>query len=351
VIEQLVARGEIGGRTVQVAQSGEVECQAYPVAPLREGEVRVRTLRSAVSPGTELSYLGRAATNVYLRKIWEPQLRLFLPGSPAVTYPIAFGYRSVGQVVESRVPGVPLGTRVYGKWRHTEFVTLPAEIASEQRLPDGLSIDDGVDLAHMVPICLNAVAYAEGEHAGRVAVVFGAGPVGLILAQALRATGAAAVHVVDRLAGRLAIARGLGLEVMEAGEEDVAASLKRALGAEAVHVAFECTGSTAALNEAIRAVRRGGTVVAAGFYQGEARGLFLGEEFHHNGVQIRSAQIGNLHPSTTYAGLRARGTELALAGALVLGGLPWEWFPVEEARAAFAALARPNEVLQVGFTY
>ena len=42
----------------------------------------------------------------------------------------------------------------------------------------------------MGPICVNAVAFAGGLHAGGPAVVFGAGPVGLITSQIVRATGA-----------------------------------------------------------------------------------------------------------------------------------------------------------------
>jgi threonine dehydrogenase-like Zn-dependent dehydrogenase len=79
-------------------------------------------------------------------------------------------------------------------------------------------------------------------------------------------------------------------------------------------------GSARALNEAIRAVRRRGTVVAVGFYQGEAAGLFLGDEFHHNGVEVRSGQIGNLHPRWEIGALRAFGLDLARRRAVVLGG-------------------------------
>jgi len=116
-------------------------------------------------------------------------------------------------------------------------------------------------------------------------------------------------------------------------------------------VAFECTGNAAALHQACRVVRRRGTVVAVGFYQGGATDLRLGEEFHHNGVEIRSGQIGNLHPRFDAAGLRARGVELARARQVILGGLPRLEVPVERAAEGFAALRRPAEVLQVVFAY
>jgi threonine dehydrogenase-like Zn-dependent dehydrogenase len=350
-IDELVAEGRIGGRTVRIVESGDVECGTYPVAPLRGGHVRVRTVRSAISPGTEMTFYGRAATNVYLHKTWDETLRLFVPGTPSATYPLTFGYRAAGEVVESGDSGLAVGSRVYGNWRHTEYSMLPAEQARAQALPDELTWDDGVDVAQMGPICVNAVAYAEGEHEGGVAVVFGAGPVGLLTAQIARATGAATVYVVDRIASRLATAERLGLRTIHAGDDDVAVTLKKEHGSEGIAVAFECTGAARALHEAIRTVRRRGTVVAVGFYQGQAEGLYLGDEFHHNGITVRCGQIGNVHPTMTWDSLRARTIELARGGQLVLGGLPRTTLPVEQVAEGFASLGRPEEVLQVVLAY
>ena len=348
--DELARRGEIGGRTVHITERGEVACATYPVADLAPGMVRVRTDVSVVSPGTEMTYIGRDASNPYLHKTWDPALRIFTAGAPRQDYPVVFGYRAAGTVVETQDANVKVGTRVFGKWRHTEYTTMAAADARAQRLPNDLSLDDGADLERMLPIALNAVAFAEGQHAGAPAVVFGCGPVGLMLAQVARATGASRVYAVDRLAQRLAIASSLGLEALDAAE-DVALRLKREHGAEGIPVAFECSGSARALNDAIRVVRRRGLVVAVGFYQRDAAGLFLGEEFHHNGVEIRSGQIGNLHPSVDAASLRAKAVELARAKSVVLGGLPRLRLPVERAAEAFAALARPADVLQVAFSY
>ncbi len=351
-IDGIVARGEIGGRTVQILETGAVECATYEPAQLAEGQVRVRTVRSAISPGTEMTFFGKDASNVYLHKRWNEELRLFEPGIPSMEYPIVFGYRAVGEVVETRVPEIPVGHRVFGNWRHTELSSMPGQRAIDQTLPADVSWDDGVDIAQMGPICVNAVHYAEGEQVGAPVVVFGAGPVGLITAQVLRASGAERVYLVDRLANRLAIAESLGLEPVEAGEGiDVAATLKRRHGSEGIPVAIECTGSTFALHEAIRVVKRRGLVVGAGFYQGEGRGLLLGDEFHHNGIRVACAQIGNVHPSTDWSGLRARILELARSGQVVLGGLPRMTLPVEEVAQGFDALAHPAEVLQVALSY
>ncbi len=349
--DRLAERGEIGGRTVRITESGAVECHDYPLGQLAPGMVRIQTEVSMISPGTEMTYIGRDASNPYLHKTWDPELRIFTPGAPTQDHPIVFGYRAAGTVVASSDAELAPGTRVFGKWRHTEFTTLSTADARAQRLPEELSFDDGADLAQMLPIAVNAVAYAEERHAGAAAVVFGCGPVGLILAQVARATGATTVYAVDRLPERLAIAESLGLVPLDANAEDVALRLKREHGADVIPVAFECSGSTHALHEAIRVVRRRGTIVAVGFYQGEAAGLFLGDEFHHNGVEVRSGQIGNLHPRWEIGQLRAFGIDLVRRRAITLGGLPRVTYRVEQVAEAFEALRRPGEALQAALSY
>lgn len=351
-IDEQLGQGLIGGRTAQIVRSGQVECVSYPRQPLDAGCVRVRSVRTAVSPGTEMTFLGRDASNVYLHKHWNEALRLFEAGPPSIAYPMAFGYRAVGEVVESRSPDVAVGHRVYGNWPHTELTTMPATQALAQMLPDALDWDDGVDMGQMGPVCVNAVAFGEGEHRGSPTVVFGAGPVGLLTAQVARADGADPVYVVDRLPSRLAIAASLGLESIQAdGQVDVAATIKRRHGADGVPVAFECTGAVVALQQAIRVVRRRGAVVAVGFYQHDAVGLRLGEEFHHNGIRITSGQIGNIHPGQDWASLRAASIELGVSRRVAFGGLPRLTVPIERVADGIDALRRPDEVLQVAISY
>jgi threonine dehydrogenase-like Zn-dependent dehydrogenase len=299
-----------------------------------------------------MTFYGAAPSNAYLNRHWDSELRLFVDGAPSLSYPITFGYRASGEVVETRDKAVLVGHRVFGNWRHTEFTTMPGAQALEQTLPPELTWSDGVDIGQMGPICVNGVAFAESEHRGSPVVVFGAGPVGLITAQVARAEGAMMVHVVDRIPSRLAHAQDLGFEPVEAAPGvDVAAMLKMRHGSEGIPVAFEATGSSSALHEAIRSVRRRGLVVALGFYQGEALALRLGDEFHHNGIRVVAGQIGNIHPAWSPEKLRARTRDLAVAGNLILGGLSRLLLPVEEVAEGFAALKRPSEVLQVALDY
>ena len=67
--------------------------------PLGPDDVRLRTLFSGISAGTELTaYRG---SNPYLTKRWDEELRLFVDGSTSFEYPVdGWGYEEVGEVVE-----------------------------------------------------------------------------------------------------------------------------------------------------------------------------------------------------------------------------------------------------------
>jgi threonine dehydrogenase-like Zn-dependent dehydrogenase len=117
--------------------------------------------------------------------------------------------------------------------------------------------------------------------------VIGLGAIGLLAVRMARAGGAEQVIAVDPLAGRRQWASQHGADhVLDPAAGDAAAEIHRLTGGPGVDVAIEVAGSYAALGTAIRATRVTGTVCSAGFYQGEARGLWLGREWHHNRISL-----------------------------------------------------------------
>ncbi|MGD0006047.1 MAG: hypothetical protein ABSE06_17675, partial [Anaerolineaceae bacterium] len=67
------------GKNVMIAALKEIGYKDYEDKPLTANEVRIQTLYSGISAGTELtSYRG---SNVYLHKRWDAQTRLFLTDS------------------------------------------------------------------------------------------------------------------------------------------------------------------------------------------------------------------------------------------------------------------------------
>ena len=88
---------------------------------------------------------------------------------------------------------------------------------------------------------------------------------------------------------------------------------------------IELTGAYPALHQAIRVAGVGGTVVAAGFYQGPATALALGEEFHHNRVSIVASQIGAVPPALSSRWTRERLHETVMSCVPLDGWIRCPW--------------------------
>ena len=117
-------------------------------------------------------------------------------------------------------------------------------------------------------------------------------------------------------------------------------------------IAIEVTGSTIALHQAIRSVTYSARVVALGFFQGEASGLFLGEEFHHNRVNVVGSQIFGTDPELTYRWNRLRLIQtfmrLQTDGVVDLSPIITHVIPFDKADEAFRILdEEPENALQV----
>jgi 2-desacetyl-2-hydroxyethyl bacteriochlorophyllide A dehydrogenase len=340
---------------VQFSAPYEAELVETPTEELPGGHLRVRTWYSGISAGTELTaYRG---TNPYLTKTWEPAHGLFTASTPSSHYPAAgWGYSEVGEVVEvatddARHDGVAVGDVVAGIWGHRSEGVIAADAATWLPLPDGVEPMHGV-FARVGAIALNAVLAAD-VRLGETAVVFGQGVIGLLATQ-LALLGGTRVLAVDAMEPRLELARRLGAaHVIAAGVDGGAgAEVRRVTGWQGADSAIELSGSYRALHEAIRSVGKQGTVVAAGFYQGDAQGLRLGEEFHHNQVRIVASQIGAtplaLGPRWNERRLLTTFLELLTAGMLDVGTLVTDVVPAEQVAGAFRLLDESVEhTLQV----
>ena len=159
-----------------------------------------------------------------------------------------------------RVLGVSCGEyRQHGAF--AEYVSVPQHIL--YRLPEALSFEqatfvEGLSIAfHAVgrtPITLNDAA-----------AVVGAGMIGLLVIQALRAAGCGWILAVDLDPQRLALARQLGAdEGLDPTAVDVAAEVQRRTAGRGADLAFEVVGLPPTLKLAIDCVRKGGSVTMVG---------------------------------------------------------------------------------------
>jgi L-iditol 2-dehydrogenase len=150
------------------------------------------------------------------------------------------------------------------EYRHNgafaEYVAVPSRILYP--LPEAVSFAQ----AAMVE-ALSIAVHGVGRAAARLsdsALVVGAGNIGLLAVQVLKAAGCRPVMAADVDGGRLARARQLGADIaIDSREQDVGSVVRRHV-AGGVDVAVEAVGIGAAVKDAVAALRKGGTLSLIG---------------------------------------------------------------------------------------
>jgi len=308
-----------------------LELAEYEDAPLGVGEVRAEATAGGISLGTELAlYRGESP---FRSKRFDVDLRLFVDDASAA-FPARLGYEWVGIVREvgAEVAALRVGERIHVTLPHRETQTFAADGPPWIALPDAIG-DERATLLQSTAIALQAVRDAEIS-AGDIVAVFGLGAFGLLAVQLARLEGAAFLVGVDPLAPRRELALAYGADLaLDPAASDVGLELKSS--GRAADVAIEISGRYEALQQALRSVRVGGLVVAAGFYVGDASALRLGEEWLHNRLRMVASMQGWGVP-VDRKGLRV--SALDLLGTLRTAELLTHTFAFEDAPAAYALL-------------
>lgn len=289
------------GQVVVFVEPQRLTIEDVADRPLADNEVRLATLYSGISAGTELTaYRG---SNPYLHKRWDSSRRLFVPDTEtSMHFPVVgFGYEECGKVVEvgPAVTRVRVGDMVYGTWGHRTHHIVSEEYAAGRLLPAGLDPILGI-FSQMGAIALNGVLDA-AVRIGETVAVFGLGTPGQMIAQLIKRSGARVIGI-DPIQLRRDVACQLGAvdEVMSPADGNVAERIRALTDNRGADVCIEASGSYAALHEAIRTAAYSAKVVSMGFFQGQGQALLLGEEFHHNRVNVVCSQIYGVSPELTY---------------------------------------------------
>ncbi len=158
------------------------------------------------------------------------------------------------------------------------------------RLP--AEVDD-LEGASVEPLAVALHAYRRARlSAGDRVAVIGAGPIGLLLLQVLRAKNMGWVAVVEPRPERRRLAQTLGADVvLDPGAEDPARAVARLTEDERVAVAFECVGSPGAFATAFRAAGKGGRIVLVGLVAEPVPANLLGLLAHEKEIVGSSAYV------------------------------------------------------------
>lgn len=261
---------------------GKVALVHAPSPMLAPGCVRVRTLHSAVSPGTEgskvrtgqQSLLGKARSRPdQVRQVLDmvrqtglqatiQKVRAKLEGAQALGYSLCGRVTEVAGDVTALQPG-DLVACAGSSANHADEVVVPVNLTA--RVPDGVP-PDAAAMATLGAIALQGQRLAQPT-LGENAVVIGLGVVGLLAAQLLKAAGCRVLGT-DVSPAALALARQSGSvdAALDPGAEDLQAAVQeftRGYGADLVLICA-ATSSHEPVVQAARICRKRGRVIVVG---------------------------------------------------------------------------------------
>lgn len=298
-------------RAFWLREPGVGEIREVVLPEPRPHDVVVRTLRSAVSRGTEsLVFGGRVPPGQY-DAMRAPFQDGDFPG------PVKYGYLNVGLVEEG--PGDLLGRQVFCLHPHQTAYVVPSEAVVP--VPDDVPVRRAV-LAGIVETAVNALWDAPPLVGDRVTVV-GAGALGCSVARLISRVPGAEVTLVDVDPSRASVAAALGIDFSlpdeAAGDRDLV-----------VHTSATSEG----LQHSLDLLAPEGTVLELSWYGDEPTTVQLGGSFHSGRLNLRASQVGRVAPARRDR--RTSSQRLALAldllrdeafDCLLTGESPFESLP------------------------
>ncbi|MED5370651.1 MAG: zinc-binding alcohol dehydrogenase [Myxococcota bacterium] len=307
-------------------QQAELRTQPWRPDP---AQVQVQSLHSAISRGTE-SLVWRAQVPPALHQEMRAPFQ-----QGAFSGAVKYGYCSVGRVLASPEPSLPVGQRVFCLYPHQDRYQVPA--AALTAIPGEVPSRRAV-LAANVETALNAVWDAQPGPGDRISVV-GCGVVGALVAWLCAQLPQTTVQVVDLNPERRALAESFGTEFRGTEEAE---------GGQDLVIHSSASSAGLSLSLALCAVEA--RVVELSWYGTQSPSVPLGGAFHSKRLSIVGSQVGRIpaHRAARWSYARRMQTVMALLAdpaldALLEPGIPFERLPA----ALPGILGAPGRLCQV----
>lgn len=248
-----------------MAKGGTTVTEA-PVPQCSKGHLLISTTLSLISAGTERMLVGFGKASMLEKARQQPEkvkmvlekvqtdglLTTYDAVKSKLAQPLPLGYCNVGRIHEigAGVDGFKVGDRVVSNGPHADMVKVPKNLCAV--IPDNVS-DEAASFTVVASIGLQGIRLAQPT-IGESFVVTGAGLIGLLTIQMLRANGCR-VLAIDFDQSKLELAKQFGAEVCNPGkgEDPVAAGLAFSRGAGVDGVII--TASTKVSDPVIQAAR------------------------------------------------------------------------------------------------
>jgi S-(hydroxymethyl)glutathione dehydrogenase / alcohol dehydrogenase len=213
-------------------------------------------------------------------------------------------------------------------------------------IPRELPLDRACLLACGVVTGYGSVVRTAGLTAGDSLALIGAGGVGLNCIQGAKLAGVTPIIAIDVASERLAAAVAFGATYALASVDDAPGAVRELTDGRGADCALVAAGSAAAVELALRLVRRGGTIVIVGMPPSGAMVEIEPATIAHDGIRILGSKLGSSCPEVDIPLLAG----LYLEGRLRLDELISSRSPLAAVNDALGSAAR-GEALRALITF
>ncbi len=312
------------GKRITFTEKGKVELLDRTQDAPGPGQVIIETLRTAVSPGTELS-------------------RLYDFHMAPKPFPQNTGYLSLGRVIElgANVKNVKIGEVYITGFGHLSHMAWDADKLVP--IPTGVSLDEAV-LAPLANVAMQGIRRAHVK-LGDSVLVMGMGLIGQFTQILARIDGGMPVVGVDLSERRLELARKTGLaNALNPKAPDFEAQLKKLTPNGQFRVSIDSTGTPFILPTLFERTADEGTVVVLG---GVHKKVEVDLYTHFQKRSLRMVGAGGLGPALFPHGGAQENTLLILnliaSGQFKIQPLLTHVVPVAEAPAMYRMLQEEKD--------
>ncbi len=257
---------------------GKIEFREIETPVPKTGEVLIRIMK-----------IGVCGSDIH---VWHGK-------HPFTSYPVTQGHEVSGEIAAlgAGVENLEVGQKVtiqpqvvcgkcypcrHGKYNLCETLKVmgfqTTGVASEYfavdaakvtPLPQEMSFDEGA-MIEPLAVAVHAVRKF-GDMQGMRVAVLGAGPIGILVAQAAKGMGAESVLITDISDLRLEKARQCGVDFcVNTREADFGEALVASFGPDKADVIYDCAGNNVTMGQAIRCARKGSTIILVAVFAGMA---------------------------------------------------------------------------------
>ena len=257
---------------------GKIEFREIETPVPKAGEVLIRIMK-----------IGVCGSDIH---VWHGK-------HPFTSYPVTQGHEVSGEIAAlgAGVENLEVGQKVtiqpqvvcgkcypcrHGKYNLCETLKVmgfqTTGVASEYfavdaakvtPLPQEMSFDEGA-MIEPLAVAVHAVRKF-GDMQGMRVAVLGAGPIGILVAQAAKGMGAESVLITDISDLRLEKSRQCGVDFcVNTREADFGEALVSSFGPDKADVIYDCAGNNVTMGQAIRCARKGSTIILVAVFAGMA---------------------------------------------------------------------------------